>query len=69
VARRLGLALIIYGAGALGVEAVNGWMRDRLWGGAYTIGTVIEEAMEMGACVVAVVALVDLFAQDRDRAV
>jgi hypothetical protein len=59
-AASLAVALGAYGAGAIGLEAFNGWIRrrsdDSPW---YTLGTIVEEALEMGACILAVAAIVD----------
>lgn len=60
-AGRLGVALACYGLAAVGVEAVNGWTRDHNWDNAYTVGTIVEESVEMGSCVYAVAAIVDAF--------
>lgn len=59
-AGRLGLALASYGGAAVGIEAINGWVRRRGEGSLlYSAGTVSEESIEMGACVYAVMAIVD----------
>jgi hypothetical protein len=62
-AGRLGLALVAYGAAAIGIEAFNGWVRrqDDDQSIPYAVGTLIEEAVEMGACVFAVTVIVDGF--------
>jgi hypothetical protein len=56
---RLAAALGLYGVSAVGVEAVNGWFREHDRDAAYTIGTVLEESGEMGACILAVTAILD----------
>jgi hypothetical protein len=65
-AASLAVALGAYAAGALGFEAVNGWIRrgsdDSPW---YTLGTIVEESLEMGACILAVTAIVDTVAATR----
>lgn len=62
--RWLLLALICYLAGALGVEAINGTLRnaDRLI--YYWIGTTVEETVEMVSCVIAIGAIAG-FIDDR----
>lgn len=52
--RPLLLAMFCYGGGALGVEALNGVMRDPDRRIFYLVGTTIEETVEMGACILAV---------------
>jgi hypothetical protein len=56
---RLAAALGLYGVSAVGLEAVNGWLREHDRDAAYTIGTVLEETGEMGACILAVTAILD----------
>jgi len=59
-----GVVIAVAGAAvlaAVGVEAVNGWSRDRNWDTTYTIGTIIEEGVEMAACVYAAATIVDAF--------
>ena len=52
------LALSAYAAGAIGVEAINGLLREgRLI--YYWIGTTVEETLEMAACVFAIGAIVN----------
>jgi hypothetical protein len=58
-APRLGAALACYGAGAVGVEGINGWLDARDVPFAVAIGTTVEEALEMGASVFAVTVIVD----------
>ncbi|TDC57122.1 hypothetical protein E1281_06120 [Actinomadura sp. KC345] len=57
--QRVGLlsALAVYISGALGVEAVNGWMNRQGADAVYALGTSLEEGMEMGACLLAVAVL------------
>lgn len=57
VARRLAAALALYGGAALGLETLNGWLRQRQHDLAYTLGTMAEETIEMLACIVAVTAI------------
>lgn len=57
VRRRLATALGCYLAGAIGVEAFNGWVGPG--GPVFTIGMIVEESLEMGACILAIVAIVD----------
>jgi hypothetical protein len=65
-ASRLGVALASYGTAAVGIEAINGWIVDRFDDSIlYTIGTIIEETVEMGACAYAVAAIIDTFQWSR----
>lgn len=59
VKRLLALALGCYFAGAIGVEAFNGWVGQGGAGPVFTVGMIVEETLEMGACIVAIVAIVD----------
>ncbi|MBC6470136.1 hypothetical protein [Actinomadura alba] len=65
---RFGLlgALAIYLTGALVVEAFNGWARRQGANAVYAFGTSLEEAMEMGACLLAVAVLARLVIHTRD---
>jgi hypothetical protein len=67
-AASLAVALGAYGAGERGLEAVNGWIRrrsdDSPW---YTLGTIVEESLEMGACILAVTAIVDTVAATQSK--
>lgn len=61
VARRLGIALACYLAGAIGMEAINGlfsgrWLDLEL---VFAAGTTLEETLEMAACILALTAIVD----------
>jgi hypothetical protein len=60
--RWLLLALVCYLIGALGVEAINGTLRnaDRLL--YYLVGTTVEETIEMIACVIAIGAIARVIA-------
>ncbi len=64
---RLGLALGIYAVAALGLEAVGGWIRDDSddspW---FTIAIMLEEGLEMLACVLAVGAILDTLSIELD---
>lgn len=61
-AGRLGTALAAYGVAAVGLEAVNGRFRENDDDSMlYTVGTLIEESVEMGACVYAVSVIIDAF--------
>ena len=52
------LALTVYAAGAIGVEAANGVLRDvRVL--YYLTGTIVEELLEMVACILAVGTIVN----------
>jgi hypothetical protein len=62
---RLALALGIYGASAIGMEAVNGWSREHDHDTLYTLGTLIEETGEMGACILAVATIADVIIEQR----
>lgn len=69
-ARRLGLALAVYLAGAIGMEAVNGlfsgrWLDLEL---IFAVGTTLEESLEMLACILALTAIVDHLAAPRPAA-
>jgi hypothetical protein len=67
-AGRLGIALAAYGTAAVGIEAINGWIRDsRGDSPLFTIGTTIEEAVEMVACAYAVAVIVDVWARPFGR--
>jgi hypothetical protein len=59
VRRRLCIALACYAAGAIGVEAFNGWVGDTGATTVFTLGMIVEETLEMGACILAIVAIVD----------
>lgn len=59
VRRRLAVALGCYFAGAIGVEAFNGWVGRGDAGPVFTLGMIVEESLEMGACILAIVAVVD----------
>ncbi len=51
-------ALLLYGTGAIGVEAVSGWVEQRYGvGTAYRAAAGLEEGLEMAACGLAVVAV------------
>jgi hypothetical protein len=56
--RLLLLALTVYAVGAVGVEAVNGVLREVRWL-YYVMGTTVEEALEMAACILAIGAIVN----------
>lgn len=59
---RLGVALLTYGIGAVGLEAVGGWVRDH--GGLdwlFTMVITAEESFEMGAAAYAVITIVDSY--------
>ena len=61
-AGRLGFALAAYGGAAIGIEAANGRVRENDDDSMlYTVGTLIEESVEMGACVYAVSVIIDAF--------
>lgn len=59
VPRRLASALALYAFGALALEGMNGWIRDNDWSTWYTVGLIVEEAFEMGACVLAAATIAD----------
>lgn len=67
----LRVALVVYGTGAIGVEAVSGWVEQRYGvGPAYRAAAGVEEGLEMVACglaVVAVLRMVRLTQQDGRR--
>lgn len=64
----LRVALVLYGTGAIGVEAVSGWIEQQYGvGPAYRAAAGLEEGLEMAACglaVVAVLAMVRVIQQD-----
>ncbi|RAY12414.1 hypothetical protein DPM19_25025 [Actinomadura craniellae] len=68
--QRLGLlgALAVYVTGALVVEAFNGWANRQGAHEVYALGTSLEEAMEMGACLLALAVLARMvtFTHDPD---
>ena len=58
VRRGLGGAAVLYLAGAVGVESVNGWIQGRHGvGDLYRLSTALEESLEMAGCLVAIAAL------------
>lgn len=57
LARRLVIAGAVFVCGALGMEGVNGWLRDLPSRPGFFVGTMIEECLEMAACVIAGAAL------------
>jgi hypothetical protein len=59
------LALTSYAAGAIGVEALNGLLREtrHLF---YCIGTAVEESLEMSSCILAVGAIINQVTTRRD---
>jgi hypothetical protein len=59
VRNQLALALGCYFAGAIGVEAFNGWVGRGDAGPVFTVGMIVEETLEMGACILAIAAIVD----------
>lgn len=59
VRNQLALALGCYFAGAIGVEAFNGWVGRGDAGPVFTVGMIVEESLEMGACILAIAAIVD----------
>jgi hypothetical protein len=61
--RRLALALGVYAASAVGVEAINGWSRDHGNDFLYTLGTLVEETGEMAACILAVTTIADFLVE------
>ncbi|TDC86281.1 hypothetical protein E1285_23975 [Actinomadura sp. 7K507] len=66
--QRVGLlsALAVYISGALGVEAVNGWLNRQGADVLYALGTSLEEGMEMGACLLALAVLARIVVFGRD---
>ena len=56
--RLLLLALTVYAVGAIAVEAINGLLREVRWL-YYVMGTTVEEALEMAACILAIGAIVN----------
>ncbi|MGF9661626.1 hypothetical protein AAIH25_07140 [Arthrobacter crystallopoietes] len=59
IAPRLALALACYAGGALGVEAINGSLREGGPGILFSAGLMLEEGLEMTACIIAVAAMAD----------
>lgn len=57
VRRATAVAIVMYLGGALGVEAINGYLdtnrSSQLRRYVYMLGVAVEESLEMGACVVA----------------
>lgn len=54
----LRLALVVYGTGALGFEALSGMIETRSGIGVeYALATLVEEGLEMTACAIALVAV------------
>lgn len=66
--QRVGLlgALAVYISGALVVEGFNGWARRQGAEAVYAVGTSLEEAMEMGACLLALAVLARMVVFTRD---
>jgi MFS family permease len=64
---RLGLALALFAFASLGLEALGGWLRDRTddspW---FTLAIIVEEGVEMLACILAVGAIIDAHRIERD---
>lgn len=59
-AQRLGVALVAYGTGALGLEAFTGWIQQHEgldW--LFTVGITAEESLEMFAAAYGVSAIID----------
>jgi hypothetical protein len=55
--RMLRLAVVVYGTGVLGVEAISGWVHaERSWW-AWTVLTLLEEGLEMAGAVLFVAAV------------
>lgn len=54
--RLLALSLALYGGGAVVLEAVNGLLRDQGLRLLFSVGTTLEETLEMIACIGVVVA-------------
>lgn len=65
--RRLALGLGCYGAGALGVEAFNGWMRQNGPDYVFSAGLILEEGLEMLGCIIAAGAIADYLARRLQR--
>ncbi len=61
----LGVALLLYGAGAVGLEAVNGWLREHNLDLLFAAGTTVEETLEMTACILAVMGTVNTIQRRR----
>jgi hypothetical protein len=61
------LALSGYAAGAIGVEAINGLLREGRWL-YYYMGTTVEETLEMAACILAIGAIVNQITPRSDTA-
>ena len=56
--RMLRLAVLLYGAGAVGMEAIGGVFHSLYGAGlAYRLSSAAEESLEMGACILATVAV------------
>ncbi|HEX2248540.1 MAG TPA: hypothetical protein VHH13_13435 [Arthrobacter sp.] len=60
--RRLALGLGCYGAGALGAEAFNGWIRQNGPDYVFSAGLILEEGLEMFGCIIAAGAIADYLA-------
>lgn len=58
-AKRLGLALIAYGVGAVGLEAIGGWLVEREYETLFTFAITLEESLEMLAAAYATGTIVD----------
>lgn len=58
-ARRLAIALALYALGALGVEAFTGWIKNHGPEVLFSAGMIVEEGLEMLACIIAALAILD----------
>lgn len=64
--RTVTVAAAMFVGGAIGVESINGWVRDLPSRPGYFIGTMVEETLEMAACVVAGAGLLGSIVIDSD---
>lgn len=59
-------ALAVYLGGALITEAFNGWAHEHSYSTVLMLGTIVEEGLEMGGCLVALAALGRYVVLERD---
>lgn len=61
-------ALAVYLGGALLAEAFNGWANEHSYNTVLMLGTIVEEGLEMGGCLVALAVLGRYVVLERDPA-
>jgi len=66
-ANRLAIALGCYALGALGLEAFTGWIKNHGPEILFSIGMFAEEGLEMLACIIAALAVLDYLLNEYER--